>query len=74
MMDAKPCPFCEIGTFEYDNDTGLNDECYYEYWECNNCGARVETEELANSRPIEDKLNARIKELELQLEDCRGNW
>jgi DNA-directed RNA polymerase subunit RPC12/RpoP len=75
MMDElRPCPFCEIGVFEYDNDTGFNDESYYEYYECNNCGARVSTKELASARPIEDKLRARIKELEDELKEEKDRF
>jgi hypothetical protein len=69
MTELKRCPFC-AGEFEYENDTGWNDEYFIEWYECRDCGTKVRTEELVNTRPIEDELNARIKELEASLLDC----
>jgi len=71
MSDLKPCPFC--GKEPNQKGTELGDRpCFY--YECENpkCGASEmgwhDTEQEAidawNNRPIEDALQARIKELE----------
>lgn len=49
MTDLKPCPFCG-GRAEWQTDTGPMDEGYWEYIECQNCGAKHEV----------DKWNTRV--------------
>ena len=75
MSDLKPCPFC--GKEPNQKGTELGDRpCFY--YECDNpkCGASEmgwhDTEQEAidawNNRPVEDALQARIDELEKQVE------
>jgi hypothetical protein len=64
MTELKRCPFCGGIKFEYDNDTGPGDDGFWEWWYCSKCGMKFTDKSLWNTRPIEDELNARIKELE----------
>jgi ribosomal protein L37AE/L43A len=56
MDELKPCPFCGSDDVKQYMDTSIH---------CRQCGA--EGGYSWNYRPIEDKLNARIKELEAEL-------
>jgi hypothetical protein len=61
-MELKPCPFC-------DGEAYQPDEGVYVWCSNRNCigtNAVGNTDEW-NTRPIEDELNARIKELERQV-------
>lgn len=63
--ELKPCPFCGGTEFDSDNDTGSNDESYFEWWYCVKCGHKFYDRALWNSRPIEDALrkeNIELKE------------
>ena len=66
MSDLKPCPFCGTSNEKHNNIVKLYDDEYYAYEYCNACGARVYAN--WNNRPIEDALQARIDELEKQVE------
>ena len=66
MSDLKPCPFCGTSNEKHNNIVKLYDDEYYAYEYCNACGARVYAN--WNNRPIEDALQARIDELEKQVD------
>lgn len=40
MADLLPCPFCG-GKAEYENDTGSDDEGFWEWYQCERCGAKA---------------------------------
>jgi hypothetical protein len=64
MMDElKPCPFCNNIPMTTPNHTIL----------CETCNREI-LPEIWNTRPIEDKLNVRIKELEAELEVWISDW
>ena len=66
MSDLKPCPFCGTSNEKHNNIVKLYDDEYYAYEYCNACGTRVYAN--WNNRPIEDALQARIDELEKQVD------
>ena len=47
--ELKPCPFCG-GKAEYDNDTGPLDEGFWEWYQCQNCGAKQDSITEWNTR------------------------
>ncbi len=49
MDELKPCPFCG-GKAQLENDTGWNDEGYWEWIECCSCGACADNKEKWNKR------------------------
>ena len=59
MSELKPCPFC--GGTKICTEKGIN----LNY--CDNCSAESNVEHW-NNRPIEDALNARIAELEAEID------
>ena len=75
MSELKPCPFCggvaQVNTWTMHGIT--ESRCFCPNSDCPNS---VRTVALAtwNTRPIEDALNARIAELEYQLEDWAEDY
>lgn len=64
--ELRPCPFCGLKYAEHSWD-----EFGAEYWVCDHCGASSGTIDPTwswQTRPIEDALNARIAELEAEIE------
>ena len=61
MNELKVCPFCKDGGRPSESTT-----IYYHYVVCNECGCKVGRDKW-QTRPIEDKLQARIDEL---IEQC----
>jgi hypothetical protein len=65
-MELKLCPFCGEGDFHHINNDGI----VWPSIACDSCGSEVWGDDVDdakfhwNTRPIEDELNARIKELE----------
>ena len=61
MNELKPCPFCGGGN--------IHEEKKVDLVYCRECGCEFHTdlEGSWNTRPIEDKLNARIAELEAHI-------
>lgn len=49
-MEYKPCPFCGSINIEYQNDTGLRDEHFWQWIECADCGAKCPDKETWNRR------------------------
>lgn len=70
MSELKPCPFCGS------TDIKLHDEISHAVW-CQECFAEVPSIDIEsaiklwNTRPIEDALNARIAELEEEIQEYR---
>jgi hypothetical protein len=62
MTELKRCPFCGSSALVIYKSNN-------EYVSCETCHARKWLSEW-NTRPIEDELNSRIKELEEQLCTC----
>lgn len=48
--EYKKCPFCGSDKIEYGNDVGPNDEGFWEWIECTNCGAKCPDAETWNRR------------------------
>ncbi len=64
MSDLKPCPFC--GGTKICTEKGIN----LNY--CDNCSAESNVEHW-QTRPIEDALNARIAELEAEIDQLAAH-
>lgn len=50
MADLLPCPFCGGENVAYDNDTGPNDDSFWSWIGCNDCGAKADDAESWNRR------------------------
>lgn len=48
--ELKACPFCGCTVIEYSNDTGPNDEGFWEWYECTKCGAKCDSVAEWNTR------------------------
>lgn len=65
MSELKPCPFCGVNKWQYHaHFSGAS------VFQCEKCGTIVD-ECVLNTRPIEDALQARIAELEAELNNTK---
>lgn len=73
MPDLKPCPFC--GSTNVLDQKVWDGAKRYVKAECQTCGACAEVHDW-NTRPIEDALRERIKELEgmLGIDVAHHDW
>lgn len=58
--EYKPCPFCGSDKIEYNNDVGPNDESFWEWIECTECGAKCPDAETWNRRTDAVEQNGHI--------------